>query len=113
MGVRPKLASVTGVLERSCRDISVWTAPEGEDGERVHLPDIVLTLDGLEQVPTNASGVLEVSLDETPQQIGVSTPGWRLVTRTSWDHWGSVFADTGRFTVESGYLDVVLEPAGD
>jgi len=71
-------------------------------------PGIVLTLDGAPQAPTDENGELEVFADEKPERLGVATPGWRLVTRTSWQDWGSVFADTGRFTVEDGRVDVFL-----
>ena len=93
--------------------ITTWAVTSSEGEGRVPLPGIVLTLDGMEQPPTDQFGVLVLSLDEQPQRLGVATPGWRLVTRTSWDDWGSVFADTGAFTVEGGYLDVFLERRDD
>jgi hypothetical protein len=82
---------------------------EGGPTDRV-LPGIVLTVDGLEQLPSDDSGLVLVEADRKPAHLGVATPGWRLVTRTSWDDWGSVFAPSGTFTVESGFLDVFLIP---
>ena len=86
---------------------SVYAVSE-EDGSYEELPAIVLTLDGVELPASDASGEVHVETDHKPELLGVATPGWRLVTRTSWEEWGSVFADSGTFTVEDGMLTVFL-----
>lgn len=93
---------------------TVWSVPAvvttetANPDDRERLAGVVLTLDGIDQAPTDEFGRLLLSLDAKPKVLGVATRGWRLVTRNSWDNWGSVFAGTGAFTVEDGLLDVFL-----
>ncbi len=87
----------------------VWQSRDSSGEERLRLPGVVLTLDGEPQAPTDERGQAMVSMDSVPTRLGVSTPGWKLLTRTSFDDWGSVYADTGKFTLEDGLLDVFLE----
>ena len=88
--------------------ITVYDDSGGTAEQREILPGIVLTLDGVEQPPTSSTGELIVEVPTKPQVLGVATEGWRLITRTSNFDWGSVFADTGEFTVEDNLLDVFL-----
>ena len=88
--------------------LSVYAVLENDHDQRETPEGIVLTLDGIEQPPTDEHGSVRVEAPGKPRVLGVATEGWRLITRTSWDDWGSVFADTGEFTVEDYNLDVFL-----
>lgn len=73
------------------------------------LAGIVLSLDGIPCPPSDEWGMVIAKADTKPVILAVETPGWELVdhqSRTDWN--GSVFADTGEFTLSSHRLDVIL-----
>lgn len=69
---------------------------------------VVLTVDGEELTPTDEEGESKLPTRLEEGVLAVATPGWRLVTRTGTDFFGSVFAESGGFTIEDGLLDIFI-----
>ena len=87
---------------------------EGRDEDRDgSLEGVVLAFDGVPLPPTDARGFVYAEAAERPRRLDVMTPGWALSDRASYSEWGSVRAEDGAFTIESGQLTVHLHRLGD
>ncbi len=69
---------------------------------------VALFFDGVETAPSDEDGRIVHRFDSPPQVVGVATPGWELLDRGEFYGRGSVFADTGRFTLEDDEVTVLV-----
>ena len=80
----------------------------GRETQPTPAPGIVLAFDGVEAPASDEHGWLVHRADTEPRVLSVATPGWELVDRASYFGRGSVFAASGRFTLEDGELTVLV-----